>query len=74
MNNNAILGLATVIAVGILALDVGIELGVAAAVSDILVVWIVYFTQRSRAVWAAAVLCSLLTAVGFAISPSGGEL
>lgn len=51
-----------------------IELGVAIAVAYVLVVWLADRTGQTRMVWAMAVLCSLLTILGFLKSPAGGEL
>lgn len=51
-----------------------IELGVAIGVAYVLVVWMADRTGQSRMIWAVAILCSLLTIVGFLKSPAGGEV
>ncbi|MGZ0171320.1 MAG: ATP-binding protein [Planctomycetales bacterium] len=57
----------------VFALDVSMELGVAGGVLYVGVVWLALLAHQSWLVWLAAVACTLLTAVGYVASPSGGE-
>ena len=63
-----------VLALTILIIDLQIPLGVAGAVPYILVVLVSLWSPKPRLVIYLAIICSLLTMVGFYYSPSGGEL
>ena len=54
-------------------LDVYLHLGVAAGVNYILVVWVASLSKYRKAIYGSAVICSLLVALGFFVSPEGGE-
>ncbi len=62
------------VAAVIFAIDAFIELGVAAAVLYVVVVWLAYSRGNPRGVVIAAGGCSLLTLAGLALSPPGGEI
>ena len=66
--------LATIFGVGIFVLDLTIELDVAATIPYILVVWVMHATQKARDIWIAAAICTLLSMLGYMLSPEGGEL
>lgn len=55
-------------------LDWLIELGVAMAVLYFFVIWIVSKRQKSNELLTTAVICSLLTIIGYFTSPVGGEI
>ncbi|MEM7292374.1 MAG: ATP-binding protein [Pseudomonadota bacterium] len=57
-----------------LYIDLNIELGVAAGVSYMLVVWFAYFSGRPSNIWLATVISTILILVGFLASPEGGEM
>lgn len=61
-------------AIAVFALDASVELGVAAAVLYAGAVWLAYASGSRRGIWVTAAVCSLLTLVGFQLSPSGGEI
>lgn len=63
-----------VLALGIFALDINMPLGVAAAVPYVLVVLASAWSLDRRVIFLVATLCTLLTYVGFELSPEGGEL
>lgn len=67
------LWLAAALAAVVFAFDLLVEQGVAAAVPYILVVWLAFAAGSSRAVWVAAIVCSLLTLVDL-FTPLTSEL
>lgn len=62
------------LALVIFAIDLQIPLGVAGGVPYIAVILISYRSKNTHNVIYLAILCSLLTVLGFYFSPSGGEL
>lgn len=64
---------AVVAALVVFTLDAFVELGVAGAVPYIVVIWLAFQSRSRSLVCGAAVVCSVLTLIGFAVSPSGGE-
>ena len=58
----------------IFAIDLQIPLGVAGGVPYIAVVLIASWSKDTRVIIYLAILCTLLTLLGFYFSPSGGEL
>ncbi len=65
--------LALIIAIIIFVADLTIPLGVAFGVPYIIVVFIAVRISNRHAVALAAVICTLLVIVGYALSPEGGE-
>ncbi len=61
------------LASGIFFVDLSLELGVAGGVLYIVLVLVALRARQKRYVWAAAVLGTTLTAVGYWLSPPGGE-
>ena len=55
-------------------IDLQIPLGVAGGVPYILVILVSLWSPKPRFVIALAIICSILTLLGFYFSPSGGEL
>ena len=66
-------GVAILYSLGILIVDINIELGVAAAVLHVIVIWISSLTNRIALVWAAVGVAILVTFLGYFVSPDGGE-
>ncbi len=66
-------GLATLVAAVVLAFDLYIELGVASSVAYVAVVWIASLTNKLSLVWAAVALSIAFTAIGYEVSPLGGN-
>ena len=66
-------GVAILYSLGILIVDINIELGVAAAVLHVIVIWISSLTNRIALVWAAVAVAILVTFLGYFASPDGGE-
>ncbi|MBC8283908.1 MAG: PAS domain-containing protein [Nitrospinae bacterium] len=62
-----------VLAAGFFALDLYMELGVAGGVPYICLVLVALWSKKKRLIWIAAVVGSLLTLIGFWLSPVGGE-
>jgi len=62
-----------VLASGIFFVDISVELGVAGGVLYIALVLIALWARQKRYVWGAAVLGSILTVLGYWLSPQGGE-
>ena len=58
----------------VFAIDATVKLGVAGAVPYVAVVLLAAWWSRPRRVVATAALCSLLTILGFALSPAGEDL
>ncbi len=61
-------------AAGVFAADLSVELSVAAAIPYVFVVWLASAAGSRPAVRWAAIGCSVLTVLGFFLSPDGGEL
>jgi PAS domain S-box-containing protein len=57
----------------VFAVDVSVELGIAGAVPYIVVIWLAFLSRLPWTVWATALFCSILTIIGFVISPDDGE-
>ena len=53
--------------------DVSMELGVASAVTYVVVVWIAFLGRSRTWISVTAAVCVLLTILGYLLSPSGGE-
>ncbi len=68
------LGAAVLASLVILVADVQIELGVAASVLYIVVIWIVSSLRRTGWIWISAAICTVLTVAGYLLSPEGGIL
>lgn len=66
--------LAAVLGLALLAMDSAIDLGIAAAVTYGVVVWIVRLSGRVFWIYAAAVVCSLFTAFGLLVSSEPSNL
>ncbi len=62
------------LAAGIFYVDLSLELGVAGGVLYISLVLVALWARQKRYVWGAAVLGTLLTILGYLLSPPGGEL
>ncbi len=62
------------LAAGIFYADLSIELGVATGVPYICLVLVSLWARQKRYVWIAAALGSILTIIGFWLSPPGGEI
>ena len=62
-----------VLASGIFFVDMYIELGVATGVLYIALVLVALWARQKRYVWGAAVLGTILTVLGYWLSPPGGE-
>ena len=60
-------------ALAIFAADLHIELGVVAAAPYVVVVSLAYAGRNVKWIWLTAGLCSLLTVIGFLLSPAGDE-
>ncbi|GMR07479.1 MAG: hypothetical protein BMS9Abin26_0482 [Gammaproteobacteria bacterium] len=58
----------------IFIIDLLLPLGVAGGVPYILVILVALWIKNPRAVIILAIICSLLTVLGFYLSPAGGEL
>jgi two-component sensor histidine kinase len=58
----------------ILVIDINLELGIAGGVPYLIVIFLMSLQNKTRYIFYAAVLTSILTLVGLYISPSGGEL
>ncbi|MGZ0172670.1 MAG: response regulator [Planctomycetales bacterium] len=65
---------AMVAALAVFSLDVSVELGVAGAVPYIVVIWVAFLSRSRSVIWGAAIAASVLTVVGFMLSPEGGEV
>lgn len=63
-----------ILALTILIIDLQVPLGVAGAVPYILVILVSLWSPKPQLVIVIAIICSLLTLIGFYYSPSGGEL
>ncbi len=61
------------LAAGIFAIDLEIELGVAAGVPYICLVLVALWSKKKRLIWIAAILGTVLTLIGYWLSPGGGE-
>ena len=72
--NSTIIMMILVLAAAIFAWDCSIELGVAGGVPYVAIVLLSIRMVDKRWVLLAAVACSLLTVLGFFLSPQGGEL
>ena len=66
--------LAAVLGLALLAMDSAIELGIAAAITYGVVVWIVRLSGRVPWIYAAAVVCSLFTMLGLLVSDEATDL
>ncbi|MCK4710431.1 MAG: hypothetical protein KAU21_17585 [Gammaproteobacteria bacterium] len=64
----------TVLATTIFIIDLLIPLGVASAIPYILVILVSLWSSGARFVISLAIICTLLTLLGFYFSPSGGEM
>lgn len=74
-NFNLRLGvLCTLLMISVFSLDLLISLGVAGGVPYIVVVLVALWSTNSKLVVYLAILCSILTILGFYFSPPGGEL
>ena len=62
-----------VLAAIIFAVDLEIELGVAAGVPYICLVLVALWSKKKRLIWIGAVLGTVLTLIGYSLSPLGGE-
>jgi signal transduction histidine kinase len=62
-----------VLAAGIFYVDLSQELGVTAGVLYVALVLVALWARQKRYVWGAAVLGTLLTVLGYWLSPPGGE-
>jgi PAS domain S-box-containing protein len=62
-----------VLAAIIFAVDLEIELGVAAGVPYICLVLVAVWSKKKRLIWIGAVLGTVLTLIGYSLSPLGGE-
>lgn len=62
-----------VLATIIFAVDLKIELGVAAGVPYICLVLVALWSKKKRLIWIGAVLGTVLTLIGYWLSPLGGE-
>ena len=61
------------LAAGIFYVDLSLELGVAGGVLYVSLVLVALWARQKRYVWGAAVLGTLLTVLGYWLSPPGGE-
>lgn len=61
------------LASGIFFIDLSLELGVAGGVLYVALVLVALWARQKRYVWGAAVLGTILTALGYLLSPPGGE-
>ena len=68
------IALGAVAALTIFVFDLSLPLGVAGGVPYVVLVLISLWSPRRSTTWVAAVVGTVLTAVGFALSPPGGEL
>ncbi len=57
----------------IFLIDISVDLGLATPVAYVLVIALAYSTRRARAILLTAGACSLLTVVGWRLSPPGAE-
>jgi len=62
------------LAIAIFTIDLQVPLGVAGGVPYIAVILISLWSPNSKAVIYLAIICSILTLLGFYFSPTGGEL
>jgi PAS domain S-box-containing protein len=72
-DNKILLIIQGVLAVVIFAVDLEIELGVAAGVPYICLVLVALWSKKKRLIWIGAVLGTVLTLIGYWLSPLGGE-
>lgn len=73
LNHVLLLLLSLATAAAVLLVDLAVELGFAAGVLYVVVIWLASLTRDSRVVWVAAAVCMLLTLMGLALSPQGSE-
>ncbi|MBT6718954.1 MAG: PAS domain S-box protein [Nitrospina sp.] len=62
-----------IFAIAIFTIDLKIELGVAAGVPYICLVLVALWSKKKRLIWIAAALGTILTIIGYLLSPIGGE-
>ena len=72
-NNIKLLIVQGILAALIFAVDLKIELGVAAGVPYISLVLVALWSKKKRLIWIGAILGTVLTLIGYGLSPLGGE-
>jgi PAS domain S-box-containing protein len=66
--------LAVVATVVVFAIDLVTPRGTFASIPYVGVLWLAYFARCQAAVWYAALACTILTIIGFFLSPPGAEV
>uniref|UniRef100_UPI0035655DA7 PAS domain-containing protein n=1 Tax=Novipirellula sp. TaxID=2795430 RepID=UPI0035655DA7 len=72
-SNHRGLVIAAAVATAVFLIDCNVEQNTAVSVLYIVAVWIAYATHRRKDVLIAAVVCSLLTPLGWYLSPGNGD-
>ncbi|MEE9614356.1 MAG: hypothetical protein V3W31_05300 [Thermodesulfobacteriota bacterium] len=72
--NRRVVAASLTLAIAVLLVDISIPLGVAGGVPYVAVVLVSLQSPRSGVTVFVALLCSVLTAIGYFYSPDGGEL
>ena len=73
LENKTLFIIQGILAVLFFVVDLKIELGVAAGVPYICLVLVALWSKKRRMIWIAAVIGTILTLVGYWLSPLGGE-